>query len=38
METLEHILGLCGETHLNIWTIILIAVLFNLAVYKAYRK
>ena len=38
METLEHILGLCGETHLNIWTIILIVVLFNLAVYKAYRK
>jgi len=38
METLEHILGLCGATHLNIWTIILITVLFNLVVYKAYRK
>jgi len=38
METLEHILGLCGETHLNIWTIILIVVLFNLVVYKAYKK
>lgn len=38
METLEHILGLCGETHLNIWSIILIFVLFNLFLYKAYKK
>jgi len=38
METLKHILGLCGETHLNIWTIILIAVLVKIALYKAYSK
>ena len=38
METLEHLLGMCGETHLNIWTIILIAVLFKIAIYKAYSK
>ena len=38
METLEHILGLCGETHLNIWTIILIAVLVKIVLYKAYSK
>ena len=38
METLKHLLGLCGETHLNISTIILIAVLVKIALHKAYSK
>ncbi len=27
METLKHILGICGEPHINIYTIILFIVL-----------
>ena len=38
METLEHLLGVCGETHPNIYTIILLIVLLKIALYKAYSK
>ena len=38
METLKHLLGVCGETHPNIYTIILLIVLLKIALYKAYSK
>jgi hypothetical protein len=37
METLKHLLGFCGETHPNIFTIIfIIAVVISAAKYKKY--
>jgi hypothetical protein len=38
METLEHLLGFCGESHPNVFTIILLVVLFKIALYKFYIK
>ena len=38
MEAIEHFLGLCGETHPNVWTIILLVVFVKFAIYKAYTK
>jgi hypothetical protein len=37
METIEHILGFCGESHPNIFTIILLVVLFKVMIYKIYK-
>lgn len=34
---IEHLLGLCGETHLNIFSIILIIAIFKLS-YEAISK
>ncbi len=36
METLKHLLGLCGESHPNLYTIILL-VFITASIYK-YRK
>jgi hypothetical protein len=37
METLKHLLGFCGETHPNIFTIIfIIAVIISAFKYKKY--
>jgi hypothetical protein len=36
METLKHLLGMCGEPHLNIWSIILLFLVIKVC-YK-YRK
>jgi hypothetical protein len=37
MHTLEHLLGLCGESHPNIYTIIFFLVFFKIILY-IYRK
>mgnify|MGYP003147719949 FL=1 len=36
METLKHLLGMCGEPHLNIWSIILLFLVIKIC-YK-YRR
>jgi len=36
METLKHLLGMCGEPHLNIWSIILLFLVIKL--FYKYRK
>lgn len=40
IETIEHIFGLCGEPHLNIYSVILLIILFRLGLYKfkSYKK
>lgn len=40
IDTIKHLLGLCGEPHLNINSIILLIILFRIAVYnyKTYKK
>jgi len=38
MHAIEHFLGLCGEAHPNVWTIILLVLLVKFAIYKAYSK
>lgn len=38
IESIEHILGTCGESHLNIYTLILISIVFGLTKYKTYKK
>lgn len=38
IESIEHILGTCGESHLNIYTLILISIVFSLTKYKTYKK
>ncbi len=38
IESIEHILGTCGESHINIYTILLISILVGLKKYKTYKK
>jgi len=38
IEIIKHILGTCGESHLNIYTLILISILVGLIKYKTYKK
>jgi len=38
MNAIEHFLGMCGEAHPNVWTIILLIVLVKFMLYKAYSK
>ena len=38
METLKHLLGLCGESHLNIITITLIILIIKIAYEKYFSK
>ena len=37
MENLKHFLGLCGESHPNIFTIILIAII-GISIIKLYEQ
>ena len=37
METLEHILGICGEPHFNIYTILLFFIL-SFFLYKKFKE
>jgi hypothetical protein len=37
METIKHIFGFCGESHPNIFTLILVIVLFKILIYKLYK-
>jgi hypothetical protein len=36
METLKHLLGICGEPHLNIYSIILLIIIIS--TYFNYKK
>ena len=38
MEIIKHLLGFCGESHLNIFTIILTIVILKLIYEKYTRK
>lgn len=38
IESIEHILGTCGESHINIYTLIFISIVFCLVKYKTYKK
>ena len=38
IESIEHILGTCGESHINIYTLIVISIAFGLIKYKTYKK
>jgi hypothetical protein len=38
IESIEHILGSCGESHINIYTVILICMVFGLVKCKTYNK
>tara|TARA_R100001460_G_scaffold1887_3_gene6728 strand:- start:658 stop:777 length:120 start_codon:yes stop_codon:yes gene_type:complete len=38
IESIEHILGTCGESHINIYTLIVISILVGLIKYKTYKK
>jgi len=38
IESIEHILGTCGESHINIYTLIVISIAFGLVKYKTYNK
>ena len=37
MENIKHIFGLCGESHPNIFTLILVVLLFKILIYKIYK-
>ncbi len=37
METLKHLTGLCGETHINIYTILLLIILV-ITIFKLYNN
>ena len=37
MENIKHIFGLCGESHPNILTLILVVLLFKILIYKLYK-
>jgi len=34
METLNHLLGICGETHINIYSIIFVLIILKLIYEK----
>jgi len=38
METIKHLLGLCGEPHLNIFSVTLIFILLSYAIFKFKTK
>jgi hypothetical protein len=37
IEILKHILGICGEPHINIITILMTTPIFSYLLYKFYR-
>jgi len=37
IETIKHLFGLCGETHLNIYTVLLLAVIIKIG-YERYTS
>ena len=38
IESIKHILGTCGESHINIYTLIIISILVGLIKYKTSKK
>jgi len=34
METIKHLLGICGEPHLNVFSVTLIIALLGYAIFK----
>ena len=38
IENIKHILGTCGESHINIYTLIFISIVFCLVKYKIFNK
>lgn len=37
MESLEHLTGMCGETHLNLFTALIILLIIKTSVYAVYQ-
>jgi hypothetical protein len=37
IETIKHLTGMCGESHINLLTIIFLILIFKLAYEKIYK-
>jgi len=38
METIEHLLGLCGESHPNLFIVLAILLVFKTSLYLVYKN